>query len=419
MFGTAGTLSAQHSFPTERYQADVAQMWADQLYDAIRTQPLPPMVASRAIGYWSVALYESVVPGMRDHYSMGRQLNGLGRLPQAPDRSLHWPSAANAASAAVLRGLFTNPTVLAEIDALESAIATDYDTPPKAVPDNIASRSRTFGQAVAQAVLDWAAQDGFSQYNNCPFTAPVGPGLWEPTPPAFAPPLQPCWGKLRTFAVLWAGQCSAGAPPAYDANPGSPFYLLADEVYQTSFNLTPDQENIAFFWADGAGTGTPPGHWVRIVRQVVDQYQYDLAVAVEAYLRVGLGVADAFITCWNDKFTYHLLRPVTYINDHIDPAWAPLIATPPFAGHTSGHSTQSGAVSGLLTDLWGDLAFTDDTGTLYGFGTRSFTSFTQAADEAAVSRLYGGIHFSADNNLGLESGQEIAGIILQRVRFTR
>ncbi|TAH36306.1 MAG: phosphatase PAP2 family protein [Planctomycetota bacterium] len=406
--------------PADRYNADVASAWADQLYDAVRFQPQPPMVASRAIGYWGVAFYESVVPGMREHRSLAGQLNALTKLPKVNQGvAYHWPSAANAASAAVLRGLYTNAGVLASIDALEQAFIDDFASPPKQVPDAVAQRSRNFGQAIAAAVLAWAAQDGFAEYNNCPYTAPVGPGLWEPTPPAFAPPAQPCWGRLRTFGIVFPGQCTAGPHIAFSTDPSSAFYAAANEVYTVSQTLTADQINIAQFWADGPGTGTPPGHWVRILRQVTQQHGYDLAVAAEGYARIGLGVADAFIACWNDKYTYNLLRPITYINDYIDAAWVPLIVTPPFPSYSSGHSSQSGAASSLLTDLLGDVTFTDDTGTLYGFGTRSFTSFTQASDEAAVSRLYGGIHYSFDNNMGLAAGREISDIILQRVKFRK
>jgi hypothetical protein len=132
-------------------------------------------------------------------------------------------------------------------------------------------------------------------------------------------------------------------------------------------------------------------------------------------------VYDAFIACWNAKYVYNLQRPVTYINRNIDASWRPYIVTPNFPTYTSGHSTQSGAAARVLTDMFGIKSFTDTTHINHGLvpaqQARKFNSFVQAADEAAISRLYGGIHYSFDNNDGLLCGQCIGQAIHDRVNF--
>jgi hypothetical protein len=215
---------------------------------------------------------------------------------------------------------------------------------------------------------------------------------------------------------------SAG-PPAFSTAPASDFYAAGLEVYHVGLGLTAEQKAIADYWSDGAGaTGTPPGHWIAIMSQIARHDDLSLAEEAEAYARVGIAVHDAFIACWNTKYIYNLQRPVTYIDDHIDATWSPYLVTPGFPSYTSGHSTQSGAAAHVLTDMFGSKRFTDTTHTDHGLvptqEPRTFGSFDEAAAEAAVSRLYGGIHFPFDNDDGLASGQCIGQAITDRVHFT-
>jgi membrane-associated phospholipid phosphatase len=171
-------------------------------------------------------------------------------------------------------------------------------------------------------------------------------------------------------------------------------------------NLTSQQQAIVFFWADAPGaTATPAGHSISILTQVLREHGAPLDRAAEAYARVGMAVADAFISCWSCKYRYNLLRPVTYIQRLIDPRWLPVLPTPPFPEYTSGHSVQAAAAALVLADLFGARAFTDRTHTDRGFAPRPFASFFQAAEEAAISRLYGGIHFRPAIERGLEQGR--------------
>jgi hypothetical protein len=405
--------------------SDVASVWFDQLYDVVKNEQTSPPVASRIYGVTAVALYEAIVAGSLEHQSLVGQLNALSSVPQPlPHKKYDWPTVANSALAQAVRGLFPNASQgsLDIINGQEQAIAAQFQA---SVPPPVYSRSVTQGQAVTDAVLAWASTDGFTTVNNCDYMPPVGPGLWEPTPPSFIlNPLQPCWGQLRPLVLPSVAACAPLTPPPYATAATSVFYANALEVYNTSLNLTDEQTTIAEYWADNPGaTGTPPGHWIAIVGQLARNNGLSLMAAAEAYARVGLAVADAFIGCWQIKYISNLLRPVTYIQAVIDAMWLPFLVTPSFPSYPSGHSTQSGAVATVLTDMFGVVTFTDTLFTDHGLvppqAPRTFTSFDEAAAEAAVSRLYAGIHYPFDNDNGLAQGRCIGQVILDRIGFKR
>lgn len=390
-----------------------ATSWFDLAYNVVKVASLPPPQASRIYGYAGVTLYEAMVPGMPGYKSLVGQVNGLTALSRttaayasAAVDEFNWPLVANSAMATVLRNFFASgpAPVLDSISRLEDSLNTLLGL---GVPSDVYQRSIDRGKLVATDIFAWATADGFAQYNNCAWTPPVGPGLWVPTPPGFAAALQPCWGQLRTFALVDGDECSPPPHPAYDETPGSAFDLEMREVYDTDTALTAAQLEIANFWADGPGvTGTPPGHSISILGQVLKAEGASLELAAEGYAKVGMAVADAFIACWNSKFQYNLLRPITCIRALIDPAWTPAIGTPNFPEYTSGHSVQGGATSQVLTDMFGAAyAFTDHTHDARGLTPRSFGSFYEAADEAALSRLYGGIHFRAAIDNGITQGR--------------
>ncbi|MGH2660679.1 MAG: vanadium-dependent haloperoxidase [Actinomycetota bacterium] len=387
----------------------MATEWFDLALDLVRgTSGFSPPVASRAFGYAGVTLYEALVPGMPGYRSLARKLNDLGAAPGPSDPAHHWPTVANAAIASILRSLF--PTMTSEnkgaVDALEESFAQGFRT---TVPPGIYRRSVARGRSVAGHIFEWSKADGGHEgylHNFPAYTLPVGPGLWVPTPPGFLPALQPFWGSNRPFTLASGSQCDPGSPLPYSEEPSSAFYAETIECYEVVANLSPEQRAIALFWSDDPGlTVGPPGHSVSILTQVLRGGGFSLDVAAEAYARLGIAVADAFIACWNTKYRYNLLRPVTYIQRQIDPAWSPPLVTPPFPEYTSGHSVQSAASAQVLTDLFGDVAFTDHTHDDRGLAPRSFNSFFEAAEEAAVSRLYGGIHFRTAIALGLEQGR--------------
>jgi hypothetical protein len=373
-------------------------------------------------GLAAVALYEAIAPGAPKQLSLVGQLNELTSVPQPQrNKAHHWPTVANSALVTVIRGLYASPSP-ASLDTINDVEQHFVDEFQSVVSRETYRRSVEHGRSVGNAILSWAATDGVSVLNNCPYTPVLVPGAWTPTPPGFAAsPLQPCWGQVRPMALASGAECAPPPHAAFSTTPGSDFHSAAAEVYAVGNSLTNEQKTIATYWADGAGTGTPPGHWIAIVSQIARNDRLSLSDAAEAFARVGIATHDAFIGCWFAKFVYNLNRPVTYIRDHIDANWSSFIPTPPFPTYASGHSTQSGAVAIVLTDLFGIKSFTDTTHVDHGFvpaqQPRTFGSFDEAAAEAAISRLYGGIHYSFDNNDGLTSGQCIGRAVLDRVKF--
>jgi hypothetical protein len=294
----------------------------------------------------------------------------------------------------------------AQRDKLDAATAEGVDP---AVVD----RSRAYGSAIAAHILAWAADDGGREIVNMGFPPDYklveGPGYWVPTNTIVQQqtPLLPEWGNNRPFAMPSKTECPVPATLPYSEDPASAFYKEAKEVYDTRNNLTPEQTEIARFWSDDPMLSwTPPGHWISILLQVFERDSIPLERSVEIMMRLSLAEADAFIGCWETKFEYNLIRPYTYIRRVIDPSWDTRINTPPFPEYTSGHSVASAAAATVLTAAFGeDFAFGDDTGVRDGLPRRSYESFWDAANEAGISRLYGGIHFRAAIENGLDQGR--------------
>lgn len=389
----------------DQYDAGVARAHVRAALRVIETTPgFSPPVASRFLAYLGTALYAAVAPGMPGYRPLSGVLSEFPEVPEAPHGGAHWPTVANHAIGAALLSMVPAGS------ASETLVALIVDEEDRniSIPAPLRRRSIQRGETVGQAVAAWAARDGGHNgyLTNFPtgYTSPVGPGLWEPTPPDFqAIPLQPFWGGNRPFIHR---DCEASPPPEYSVAPDSVFHGHAEEVYIVGQDLTAEQEEIALFWADDPGTVTPPGHSLSLTSQVLAREGASLAFAAEALFRVGCAVADAFIQCWHVKFTWNLLRPVTYIQDHIDANWMPLVSTPPFPEYISGHSTQSAAWAEVMTALFGsNYVFTDHTHDRSGVEPRHFSSFHEAAEEAAMSRLFGGIHYRFGNESGLTVGR--------------
>lgn len=406
--------------PTSDFAAEVAVSWFDLELQFIRdTSGFTPPVASRALGYLGVTVYEAVVNGMPEYQSLAGELNGMPAMPQIDKgKQYSWPLVANSALAEVTRSLFSHTanTNKEKIAALENRLRQQID-----VKQTVAARSEEYGKRVAAAILEWESKDGGheAELRNFPtdYVPPAGDAYWIPTPPLHLKAMLPDWGNTRTF-VAASENCQVPPPLAFSKEPGSPFYEQGREVYETVKNNTDEHRNIALFWADDPGsTYTPPGHWVFILNQFVQEHDIPLDKAAEAYARVGISVADAFIECWKVKYTHNVVRPITYIQKHIDKTWnqagiSDPVITPAFPEYPSGHSTQSAAAASVLTELFGDnVAFTDHANDWRFYESRSFSSFNEAAEEAALSRLYGGIHYKSAIENGLTQGRCIGDAV--------
>jgi PAP2 superfamily len=367
-----------------------------------------------------------VTSGSQHLLSLAGQLNGLAKLPQRiVSETYDEALVIHAAMRDVVTALFANtgPTGQRVVSVFGKKQETKIAT---GVAEDVVIRSLTFGSAVAAHILAWSRDDGGAEISNLGFpldyTIEKKPGLWVPTSliAVQQKPLLPAWGKNRTFAMPQGSTCSLPAPPQFSEDKSSAFYAEALEVYETVKNITPEQRAIARFWSDDAMLSpTPPGHWISIAMQLFERDAVPLEKRVAVLARLGVTVADAFIGCWASKFEFDLLRPVTYIKKVIDPAWEPVLITPPFPEYPSGHSTQSGASAAVLAQAFGDnFAFEDETHTKDGITPRRFENFTAAAEEAALSRLYGGIHFRSAIARGLEQGRCV-GAYATALQMTR
>ncbi|ARV17558.1 hypothetical protein AEP_00598 [Curvibacter sp. AEP1-3] len=419
--------------PANAYSSGVVYDWFFLALQLIQQTPgFSPPVASRALGYMGLTLYESVVPGMPGYQSLAGQLNQLSSLPWAqPDEPLHWPTVANASLATMTRMMFSNasPENKARIDTLERSLPLKYtqDFDPNSVTAEITNRSETFGKLMAMAIMTWARTDGGHEAwgpirrHQQNYVPPSGTGKWSATPPAFAAPLLPYWGKNRPFVMKTADDCPAPMPPAYSEEPGSAFYKDGMEVYQISRAATQEQRQFALYWADDAGkTPTPAGHWAYVANDLLRAKKADLGSAAEVFARLNMAMSDAFVAAWNTKYKLNVLRPVTYVQLVIDSNWTPsLIPTPPFPDYPSGHSVQSSAAAAVLGKEFGaNTSFVDNTHNDRGWGPRTFKSFKEAADEAAASRVYAGIHYRFASDGGKPQGQCVADKVLA-LKFKR
>lgn len=399
---------------------EVLRNWYRLVLELVRHTPTySPPVASRTFGYVGVVAYEAVASGDPALRSLAGQLNGLTGLPaRQPGAEYDEGTILHAALSQTAAGFFfnTGPTGQRAMAAMTNRMGARL---AEGLDPAVAARSTALGQQIADHVRDWSRQDGGDRIENMGFaqshTPAGGKAHWVPTSLVRQQqaPLLPDWGQNRPFVMPTGRACPLPPPPDYSEDPESPFHAEALEVVTITAALTEEQVTIARFWADDAMLSfTPPGHWIAIAMQVLDEKAADLPERVDVLARLGLGMADAFIGCWQAKFEYDLLRPVTYIRRVIDAAWQPLLLTPPFPEYPSGHSTQSGAAAQVLTHLFGDnYAFTDTSLEDEGLEPRSFSSFNAAAEEAGISRLYGGIHFRAAIERGLEQGRCIGAYV--------
>lgn len=417
-------VTAEGPLEAEDHDSEVPIAWFRFLYDAIQTEGLNALEASRLIGYAGVTAYETVVNrGIPTHNSLANQLNGLGTISN-PVRGTHdWPTAVNSALATLFETLLANasPATLQALADLELQFETEFSATLK---PEVFDRSVARGETVAGKIITWSNADEFTTWNDCVYTPPVGEGLWVPTPPDMLPAEEPCWGNLRPFLLLYGAECPGLAPPEYSTSTSSAFYTEAVEVRDTVNNLSADQLAIAQFWDDAAGmSGTPAGHWLNILTQVLEEEGEALDVAVEAYARIGIALADSYISSFEIKYYFNLIRPITYIQDPAgldDGAWttATGISTPAYPEYTAGHSVPAGAAAYVLTDLLGTVSFDDDTHAGV-YPLRSFSSFDAAADEAGISRLYAGTNFRSGAERGIEQGRCVGRTIVENIAFSK
>lgn len=314
-----------------------------------------------------------------------------------------------------------------KLDSLNRAAARK-----KLSAEKIAATNELVDSVIVQ-LMKYVAADGFSKLSGYRrFTPATGDAYWQPTAPGFMAPVEPYWATLRTFFLDSASQFTTGAPNEYDTSSGSGFYQQMMEVYNTGKNLSKEQAEVAMFWdcnpfalqqvghlEFGLKKISPGGHWMGITGIACKKQKLPLGKTAYTHAVVAMGMSDAFVSCWSNKYRYNRVRPVTAIKRLVDKEWNPLLQTPPFPEYTSGHSVISTAAATILTNLFGDqYSFTDDSENEFGLPSRKFSSFKQACAEAAVSRLYGGIHFRDAIDSGAKEGELIGKYVVHKANIT-
>lgn len=303
---------------------------------------------------------------------------------------------------------------------------------PAQKADRILQISLEAGKLVADSMAAWISKDNYKETRSARrYQLQKKPGTWLPTPPGYMQAIEPHWQKMRTITMDSASQHRPPAVTPFSTEKGSQFYNEAYEVYSTGVNMTEEQRAIAAFWDCNpfhitmqghvnyaTKKITPGGHWMQIAGLASRMRNFGMEEAARAYAFTAIAIYDGFISCWDEKYNSHLIRPETYINSYIDESWRPLLQTPPFPEYPSGHSVVSGAASVVLTRLFGEnFAFVDDTEKPYGLPERSFPSFEAACLEAAISRLYGGIHYRPAIEFGVEQGRKVGKGVVDRLKM--
>ncbi|NND78586.1 MAG: vanadium-dependent haloperoxidase [Maribacter sp.] len=404
----------------------------DQVTNIMIHDIFSPPVASRVYAYPNIAAYEIVALADDNYVSLANQARDLTPIPNPEDsEKVNYELAALIAHIDVSRRLiFSEEKITAYRDSLYSV----WEAKNKSEFGN----SKAYGLAVAEHITNWMKNDNYYQTRTMPkFSVQTDdPSRWQPTPPAYMDGIEPHWNKIRPFVIDSASQFKPTPPPPFSMEKGTDFYNEVKEVYDISMDITKkgdDSEEIAIaqFWDCNPYVSvtrghlmfatkkiSPGAHWIGITKIASKMTNSDFSKTVYAYTKTSIAIYDAFISCWDEKYRSNLIRPETLINEHIDENWKPVLQTPPFPEYTSGHSVVSGAAATALTEIFGDdFAFADDTEVAYGLPIRSFASFNQAADEAAISRMYGGIHYRTAVDIGVKQGRDLGKFVLDNLKM--
>lgn len=384
-----------------------------------------PPVAARIYSYSSLAAYEVAAATDPAYASLLGQLNGSEPVKFTVPENVYPPLASLAAYYKMGTALiFSEDMVTAQRDKVFEELRE------KGIPDDVFEASVAFGEQVADAVKAYSSKDNYHQSRSFPkYTVTGQPGTWEPTPPAYMEGIEPHWNKIRTFVIDSAAQFKVSPPPPYSTDPNSDFYKEAKAVYEAVINADKEELDIAMFWdcnpykmnvkghvMFAEKKITPGGHWMSIAAIASKAANADWKKTAEAFAMTGISLHDAFVACWDEKYRSKLVRPETYINQNIDEEWVPVLQTPPFPEHTSGHSVASTAAAFTLTQIYGDnFHFVDSSEVHYGLPIREYDSFMQASSEAAISRFYGGIHYMPAIDEGVWQGRQVGELIWSRI----
>lgn len=391
-----------------------------------------PPVASRVFAYPNIAAYEIIAQNDENYNSLSGQINTLGNIPKPKNEDqINYQLAAFMTHLDLSKKLIFSEE---KLDVYQDSLYSLWET---ANPIEF-EEAKAYASDVTGYISNWMDKDNYNQTRTMPkYTVNSSEDWrWQPTPPSYMDGLEPHWNKIRPFVLDSASQFKPIPPPEFSMDENSDFYKELKEVYDISNKITEDGDEseevlIAQFWDCNPYVSvtrghlmfatkkiTPGAHWIGITKIACKTEEADVDRTVFAYTKTSIAIADAFISCWDEKYRSNLVRPETLINNYFDDEWKPILQTPPFPEYTSGHSVVSGAAATVLTNIFGDdFSFLDDTETRYGLPIRAFQSFNAAAQEAAISRMYGGIHYRAAVEVGIGQGIKVGDLVNAQLKM--
>ncbi len=403
----------------------------DKLTEIMIYDIFSPPVASRIYVYPSIAAYEIIVQDTTNSYkSLSGQIEHLPPIPKT-DKITD----INYNMAAVMSYLTVSEEFIfstQKIKTYKDSVYKNWSKSPKF------KSSLDYANQVSQHIIEWSKQDNYAQTRSMPkFSINTeDPSRWVPTPPDYMDGIEPNWNKMRTFVLDSTSQFKPERPTPFSLEKDSQFYKEVMQVYDSvnkarELGDKSEMIEIAKFWDCNPYVSThkghmmfatkkitPGAHWILINKIASQKANFNFAETSRSYAYLCIGVYEAFISSWDEKYRSNLIRPETVINQHIDEQWTPILQTPPFPEYTSGHSVVSGAASEVMTDIYGDnFYFEDTTEVPFGLTVRHFNSFREAAKEAMMSRLYGGIHYMPANRNGLKQGKKVGQYVVEQINL--
>jgi hypothetical protein len=405
---------------------DILHQNQDKLTQIIIYDVFTPPVASRLYVYAALASYEAIRYNEEGTASIAEKLKGFGTMP-VPEKGKAYNFTLSASKA-----FFTvvHNVKVFSVDSLKNYEDDLFNGFKEDLDDETYQRSVSFGDSIGWAVLRRAKADGYlKSRGKQKYLGSNDPGKWRPTPPDYLDGVEWCWNTMKPMLLDSASQFMPARPPHFSTDTNSVFFRAVREVYNINKHLTEEQKNIARYWDDnpfviehsghmmfGNKKITPGGHWMGICAIACRKSNASAVKTASAYVWTSLALYEAFISCWDEKYRSSYIRPVTIINETFDNAWMPFLQTPPFPEYTSGHSTITASASTVLTHLFGENFSFQDTSDLRYIGMqRHFNSFREAAAEASISRVYGGIHYRFSVDTGADEGKKIGAFIIRKL----
>ena len=397
------------------------------LLESVMEDAFTPPVASRIYAYSHIAHYITLQSVLNESLpEITSKINGLDNFKVPEKTKVNPEFSALLAFSTIGKKLIYSEHYFDELTLKLKAKAQE-----NGLSEELINNSAAYASEITDQLSAWIDKDMYIETRTYPrFTSTKKPENWRETPPDYTTGLEPYWDHIRTLVIDSANVFKYKPLPIYDTDKNSDFYKMVNEVYEESLNATEEKGKIAWFWdcnpiltvhkghmVTTIHKFTPPGHWLNIVNQVTEKENSNYFTTTKTYTLTSMAMFDAIIGAWHVKYKTDLVRPITYIQEYIDPDWEPVLQTPPFPEYTSGHSATSASAAEMLTSIFGDnYAFTDNTQLRFDLEERSFKSFKEAANQVNLSRFYGGIHYMQGVQEGGRQGTFIANLILEKLQ---